>query len=76
MSRADYLRAWKLANPERVAGYQAAAREKYAALADPLERVCANAECGLSFTPSRRDAKTCSRKCRDRLAYLRRQGAK
>ena len=38
VSRADYLRAWKLANPERVAGYQAAAREKDAALAGRLER--------------------------------------
>ena len=69
----DYGREWRAANPEWVKRYQAAQRAEYAAERGPLERVCVNPECGLSFTPSRRDAKTCSRKCRDRLAWLRRR---
>ena len=36
--------------------------------ARPLERVCANPECGKSFAPSRRDARTCSLVCRSRFA--------
>jgi hypothetical protein len=38
-----------------------------------LERQCANPECGRAFVPARRDARACSRRCRDRLAYLRRR---
>jgi hypothetical protein len=47
-------------------------REAYAASRGSLERVCLNPDCGRTFTPTRIDAKRWSRKCRDRLAYLRR----
>ena len=70
----NYGREWRAANPEWVKRYQASQRAQYAAEREPLERVCVNAECGKVFVPSRRDARTCSRKCRDRLAYLRRTG--
>ena len=69
----SYGREWRDANPEAVKQYQAAQRAEYAAERGPLERQCANPECGRTFARSRRDAKTCSRRCRDRLAYLRRR---
>ena len=70
MSRAEYLRAWREANPEAVAEYNRRRREERAAELAPLERVCV--VCGRTFTPARRDARSCSRKCRARLAQVRR----
>lgn len=72
----NYGREWRAANPEWVERYQAEQRAQYAAEREPLERVGVNAECGKVFVPSRRDARTCSQRCRDRLAYLRRRGGK
>ena len=69
-----YSREWREANPEAVARYQAQQRAEYAAERGPLERGCVNPECGRTFTPTRRDARTCSKTCRDRMAYLRRKG--
>ena len=70
----SYGREWREANRGYVEAYQAARRDEYRAEHGSLERVCANPECGRMFARSRRDAKTCSQKCRDRLAYLRRKG--
>jgi ferric-dicitrate binding protein FerR (iron transport regulator) len=70
-----YNRQWREANPEHVARYQAAKRAQYAAGLEPLERKCMNPDCGKTFTPSRRDAKTCSKACRDRVRYLKRKSA-
>jgi len=72
----DYAREWRAANREAVERYQAEQRERYAVGRGPLERVCVNEECGRTFMPSRRDARTCSEKCRSRLAYLRRRQRK
>ncbi len=65
-------REWREANPEYFAAYNAERRAKYAAERGSLERRCANPDCGREFVASRRDNATCSRKCRDRMAYLRR----
>ena len=68
-----YARDWREANPNAVEAYNRERREKYAAERGPHERLCVNEECGRTFTGSRRDARTCSDKCRSRLAYLRRR---
>ena len=68
------VRRWREENREYVEAYNRRRREEYAAGHEPLERVCANPECGRTFTPTRRDAGTCSKACRGRLAYLRRKG--
>jgi hypothetical protein len=60
-------------NHDYVEAYNAARRVQYAAVRGPLQRVCVNPECGKVFVPARRNAKTCSRRCRDRLSYLRRK---
>jgi predicted nucleic acid-binding Zn ribbon protein len=67
---------WREANRDYVDAVNAARREEYAAEHGQLERQCENPECGRTFERSRRDAKTCSEKCRDRLKYLRRRGGK
>ena len=64
---------WREANPEVVETYNRERRAEYAAERGPLERVCANVECGVKFVASRRDARTCSNRCRDRMTYLRRR---
>lgn len=69
----DYAREWREANRGYVEAYNADRRAEYAAARGPLERTCANPECGRTFTPSRRDAKTCTQKCRSRYSHLRRQ---
>jgi hypothetical protein len=66
--------AWRERNRVYIDARNAARRAEYAAERGPLERRCANPECGQTFVPARRDAKTCSKKCRGRLAYLRRKG--
>jgi hypothetical protein len=38
----------------------------------PRELVCANRECGRTFTARRSTARVCSKRCRDRVRYLRR----
>jgi len=73
--RAAGVKAWREANPEAVDAYNADRRRDYAEARGSLERECANPDCGRTFTPSRKDAKTCSQRCRDRLAYLRRKAA-
>jgi hypothetical protein len=70
----SYGREWRAANPEAVARYQAQQRAEYAAVRGPLERECLGPDCGRAFKPARRDAKTCSQQCRDRLRYLRQKG--
>jgi hypothetical protein len=67
-------RAWRERNRDYIDARNAARRAEYAAKHGGLERACANPECGRTFTPSRRDARTCSRACRGRLACLRRKG--
>ncbi len=71
---ADLARDWRERNPEAIERYNRERREAYAEARGSLERVCVNPDCGRTFTPSRIDAMTCSRECRDRLAYLRRRG--
>jgi hypothetical protein len=66
-------RAWRERNRDYVDARNAARRAEYAAERGSLERQCANPECGRAFVPARRDARACSRRCRDRLAYLRRR---
>ena len=66
-------RAWRKRNRDYVEARNAARRAEYAAERGPLERQCANPECGRAFMPARRGARTCSSRCRDRLAYLRRR---
>jgi hypothetical protein len=68
----SYNLAWRVANAGSVEEYNRLRREEYAAERGPLERVCANPECGRVFAKSRRDAKTCSRVCRSRLSQLQR----
>ena len=63
---------WREANRDYVDAVNAARREEYAAEHGQLERQCEN--CGRTFARSRRDARTCSQRCRDRLAHLRRRG--
>jgi hypothetical protein len=66
-------RAWRERNRDYVDAWNAARRVEYAAERGSLERQCENPECGRTFARSRRDARTCSQRCRDRLAYLRRR---
>jgi hypothetical protein len=61
------VRRWREANREYVDAYNAARR-----IGAPAPQSCV--VCGETFQASRRDAKTCSKKCRGRLAYLRRKG--
>lgn len=68
----SYNREWREANYGSVEAYNQQRREEYAREHGPLERMCANPECGAMFTPSRRDARTCSRVCRSRVAQRRR----
>ena len=65
---------WRERNRDYIDARNAARRAEYAAERGSLARQCANPACGRTFTPSRRDAKTCMKKCRGRLAYLRRKG--
>jgi hypothetical protein len=67
------VRTWRDANRDYVVARNADRRAEYAAERGPLERVCVNPECGKTFVPSRRDARTCTRRCRDRLSYVRRK---
>jgi len=60
-------------NLEYVRAYNERRRLEYAQERGPLERVCANPECAREFVAGRRDNMTCSQRCRDRLAYLRRR---
>ena len=71
---ADLARDWRERNPVAIERYNRERREAYAEARGSLERVCVNPDCGGTFTPARVDAKTCSKECRDRLAYLRRRG--
>jgi predicted nucleic acid-binding Zn ribbon protein len=66
-------REWREANPDYFVAYNADRRAKYAAERGSLKRECANPECGREFVARRRDHRTCSQKCRDRLSYLRRR---
>jgi predicted nucleic acid-binding Zn ribbon protein len=70
---ADLARDWRERNPVAIERYNRERREAYAEARGSLERVCVNPDCGGTFTPARVDAKTCSKECRDRLAYLRRR---
>ena len=63
---------WREANRDYVDAVNAARREGFAAEHGQLERQCEN--CGRTFARSRRDARTCSQRCRDRLAHLRWRG--
>jgi len=71
---AECAREWRGANPASVAAYNRERREAYAEARGSLERTCVNPDCSRTFTAGRIDQRTCSRTCRDRLAYLRRKG--
>ena len=73
---ADLVRDWRRRNPEVVERYNRERREAYADARGPLERQCFNPDCGRTFVPTRKDARTCSQTCRDRIAWLRRREAK
>jgi hypothetical protein len=66
-------REWRERNRAHIDARNAARRAEYAAKRGSLERRCANPECGREFVASRRDNTTCSRKCRDRMTYVRRR---
>ena len=53
-------REWRERNRDYVDARNSARRAEYAAERGPLERRCANPECGRAFVPARRDARTCS----------------
>jgi hypothetical protein len=59
------VRRWREANREAV---NQSRREAYASSRETLGRDCV--VCGASFTPKRRDARTCSRVCRSRLSQI------
>ena len=66
-------RAWREKNAEHVAAQNELRRLEYQEARGDLTRTCENPDCAKTFTPSRVDAKFCSRKCRDRQKYLRKR---
>lgn len=57
---------WRARNRDYVDAFNAARR-----VGPPPAQVCELVECGREFQATRRGAKFCSRKCRDRAAWLR-----
>jgi hypothetical protein len=74
MQSPEYQKEWRERNRDRIEEYNAYRREEYALRRGPMERSCANPDCGLLFEAGRVDQRTCSRKCRSRLGQLRRSG--
>ena len=64
--RSEYNRQWKIDNADHVAEQAAAYNEsrRAARAAERLPRACS--ECGKEFLPKRKDALTCSVRCRAR----------
>lgn len=72
--RSSAAKAWRERNADAVSERNAQRRREYAEARGDMTRICVNPDCGRTFIAGRVDAKSCSRSCRDHLAYLRRTG--